>query len=253
LFPLELLAVDLDFLFHRLFGSRENVRRRDVLSLALVVAAIALPDSINPSLILTDIYLAAGPRPRRRTLTFAIAVFAVTFFGGALVALGLADLVRSLLPKLSAEIKYGLIIAGGVSISLGGIAIWIKRRSLAGRQQPKSRRTGSSGQSTIVLGAGIAGVELLTAFPYFAAISIIVGSGVTSPEKLLLLCIYNLVYILPLIGIAVVCAVMGPGAAGFLSKFRDRVLSRWPVVVAPLAVVVGLGLAVFGGFRLTTI
>jgi cytochrome c biogenesis protein CcdA len=224
-----------------------------VLSLALVVSAIALPDSINPSLILTDLYLAAGPRPRRRTATFAITVFAVTFFGGVLVALGLADLVRSLLPKLSAEVKYGLIVAGGVSLGLGGVAIWAKRQVLADRQQPKAKRSGSPGQSAVVMGAGIASVELLTAFPYFAAISIIVGSGASSAGKVLLLGIYNLVYVLPLIGIAIVCAVMGPGAAGFLSRIRDRVLSRWPVVVAPLAVAVGLGLTAFGVLRLLAI
>ena len=227
---------------------------KDMLSLALVVAAIALPDSINPSLILTDLVLAAGPHPRRRTAMFAISVFAVTFLGGVLVALGLADLVRSLLPKLSAEVKYWLIIAGGVSLIVGGVAIWVKREALADRQQPKTRRrSGSAGQSAVVMGAGIAGVELLTAFPYFAAISIIVGSGVSSPEKVFLLGVYNLAYVLPLIGIAIVCAVMGPGAAGFLSRIRDSVLGRWPVVVAPLAVAIGVGLIAFGALRLVAI
>ena len=93
-------------------------------------------------------------------------------------------------------------------------------------------------------------VELLTAFPYFAAISIIVGSSVSSPSKVFLLGIYNLVYVVPLIGIAIVCAVMGPGASGFLNRIRDSVLTRWPVVVAPLAVVLGLGLTAFGVLRL---
>ncbi len=224
-----------------------------MLSLALVVAAIALPDSINPSLILTDIYLAAGPHPRWRTAAFAIAAFAVTLLGGVLVALGLADLVKSLLPKFSAEVKYGIIVAGGVSLSLGGLAIWAKRKELAERQQPKTKRSASAGQSAVVMGAGIAAVELPTAFPYFAAISIIVGSGVSSPEKFLLLGVYNLVYVLPLIGISIVCAVMGPDAEGFLSRIRDSVLSRWPVVVAPLAIAVGLGLTAFGVLRLAAI
>lgn len=224
-----------------------------MLSLALVVAAIALPDSMNPSLILTDLYLAGGAHPRRRTAVFAIAVFAVTFSGGVLVALGVADLVRSLLPTFSSEVKYWLIVVGGVSLSLGGVAIWIKRRALADRQQPKAKRGASAGQSAVLMGAGIAGVELLTAFPYFAAISIIVGSGVSSPEKVLLLGIYNLVYVLPLLGIAIVCAVKGPGAAGFLSRIRASVLSRWPVVIAPLALAVGLGLTAFGVLRLAAV
>ena len=224
-----------------------------MLSLALVVAAIALPDSINPSLILTDLYLAGGAHPRRRTAVYAIAVFAVTFSGGVLVALGVADLVRSLLPTFSSEVKYWLIAVGGVSLSLGGVAIWIKRSALANRQQPKTKRSARAGQSAVLMGAGIAGVELLTAFPYFAAISIIVGSGVSSPEKVLLLGIYNLVYVLPLLGIAIVSAVMGPGAAGFLSRIRASVLNHWPVVIAPLAFAVGLGLTMFGVLRLVAI
>ncbi len=222
----------------------------DVLSLALVVSAIALPDSINPSLILTDLYLAAGPRPVRRTAMFAIAVFVVTLLGGVLIMLGVAELVRSLLPRLSAEVKYALIVAGGVSLALGGLAIWVKRDALTFRRSPKTKRKKNHGQSAVLTGAGIAGVELVTAFPYFAAISIIVGSSASSPAKVLLLGIYNLVYVLPLIGISIICAVMGPGASGFLNRIRDRVMTRWPVVVAPLAVVLGVGLTAFGVLRL---
>lgn len=222
----------------------------DILSLALVVSAIALPDSINPSLILTDLYLAAGPHPVRRTVTFAVAVLAVTLVGGVLIMLGLAELVTSLLPRLSSEVKYALIVAGGVSLGLGGAAIWAKRRSLAERRSPEAKRSRREGQSAVLLGAGIAGVELVTAFPYFAAISIIVGAGVATPGKVLLLGIYNVVYVLPLIGISIVCAVMGGRASGFLNRTRDKVLTRWPVVVAPLAVVLGVGMTAFGTVRL---
>lgn len=222
----------------------------DILSLALIASAIALPDSINPSLVLADLYLAAGPHPLRRTVMFAMTVFAVTFLGGVLIMLGLAELVRSLLPSLSAEVKYALITAGGASLTLGGMAIWVKREALTERRSAKAKRSDGQGQPAVLMGAGIAGVELLTAFPYFAAITIIVGSSVSSPAKVFLLGIYNLVYVLPLIGISIVCAVMGPKASRFLNRIRDRVLTRWPVVVAPLAVVLGLGMTAFGVLRL---
>ncbi|MBS1880301.1 MAG: GAP family protein [Actinobacteria bacterium] len=215
-----------------------------------MVSAIALPDSINPSLILADFYLAAGPHATRRTAVFAITVFLVTFLGGVLIMLGLAELVSSFLPKLSSDVKYALITAGGVSLGLGGIAIWVKRKALADRRSTRAKTDKAHGQSAVLMGAGIAGVELLTAFPYFAAISIIVGSNASSPGKVFLLGIYNLVYALPLIGISVVCAVMGPGASGFLNRIRNAALTRWPVVVAPLAVALGLGLTAFGVLRL---
>jgi cytochrome c biogenesis protein CcdA len=216
-----------------------------VLGLALAVAAIALPDSINPSLILTDIYLAAGPHPRRRTAMFAIAVFVVTALGGVLLAAGVADLVSSLLPSLSVKVKYWLFVVGGISLCLGATVIWIKRRELAARRRLPTTKD-QAAQSAVALGAGIAGVELLTAFPYFAAIGIVVGSGVSAPQKVFLLGLYNLIYVLPLIGITIACAVMGAEAADWLGRIRDRALSRWPFVAAPLAAAVGLGLIIFG-------
>jgi hypothetical protein len=218
--------------------------------LALVVSAIALPDSINPSLILTDFYLAAGPNPVRRTAMFAVAVFAVTFFGGVVIALGVADLVTSLLPHPSDVVKYAFVTAGGVSLLLGGLAIWLRRESLAPRRAGRGKPPKDIGGPVVIVGAGIAGVELLTAFPYFAAISIIVGSNVSAPSKIFVLGIYNIVYILPLIAIPIVCAVMGPEATDFLNRSRDRILTRWPIVVAPLAVVLGIGLTAFGVLRL---
>ncbi len=223
---------------------------RDVLSLSFVVSAIALPDSINPSLILTDFYLAAGPHPVRRTVAFGVAVFVVTFLGGVLIALGLAELVRSLLPTPSFGLKYALVVAGGVVLALGGGGIWVKRRALAGRRSSKTKGANGESGSAVLLGAGIAGVELLTAFPYFAAIGIIVGSAVSAPGKFVLLGIYSFVYVLPLIGIAIVCAVMGPRASGYLNRIRDKILTRWPAVVAPLALALGLGLIAFGVVRL---
>jgi cytochrome c biogenesis protein CcdA len=223
----------------------------DLLSLALVVAAIAIPDSINPSLILADLYLAAGPHALRRTIEFVVAVFVVTFVGGVLILLGVAGLVSSLLPTLSSEVKNALITAGGVSLLLGGIAVWTKRSSLSRRQSRARDRKVDQSRPAALLGGGIAGVELLTAFPYFAAIGIIVGSGSSLPGKVVLLGIYNVAYVLPLIAISVVCAVMGPRASGLLNRIRDAALRRWPVVVAPLAFVLGLALTVLGTVRLT--
>lgn len=222
----------------------------DLLSLSLVVAAIALPDSINPSLILTDLFLAAGPHPVRRTITFALAVFVVTTVGGVLIMLGLVELVRSLLPRLSSDVKYALITAGGVSLVLGGAGIWLKREALTRRRSSSTKQSGRQDGSAALMGSGIAGVELLTAFPYFATITIIVGSSASGPGKLVLLGIYNVVYILPLIAISIVCLAMGPRASEFLNRIRDSVLTRWPIIVAPLAVVLGIGMSALGLIRL---
>jgi len=80
-------------------------------SLAFAVAAIALPDSLNPSLIIACVFLGLGPQPLRRTIEFTVSAFAVTLAGGLVVALGLGDLILSLLPKLSRSVKYEVMAA----------------------------------------------------------------------------------------------------------------------------------------------
>lgn len=218
--------------------------------LAIAVVAIGLPDSLNPSLILAALYLAAGSHPGRRTAAFTAAAFAVTLAGGVLIAFGVRDLVLALLPKPSADVKYAAIAAVGIGLALGGVAIWLRRERLSTRETSRAERAKGSGGSAALMGAGIAGVELLTAFPYFAAIALVVGSSASLGNKLALLVLYNVVYVLPLIGIVGVCVVMGNRADQLLGRVRAWGLRRWPLVVAPVAFAVGVGLALYGVARL---
>jgi Sap-like sulfolipid-1-addressing protein len=102
------------------------------------------------------------------------------------------------------------------------------------------------------MGAGIAGLELLTAFPYFAAIALIVGSGVSDLGKLSLLVLYCLVYALPLIVIALIIAVMGERAERILRPVGDWLSAHWPVVVAPLTAAFGIAVLAYGTVQLSS-
>ncbi|MGZ6300471.1 MAG: GAP family protein, partial [Candidatus Limnocylindria bacterium] len=175
-----------------------------MLSLAVAVVAIALPDSLNPSLIAAELFLAAGQHPGRRTLTFTLAAWTVTFLLGLVLALGLGDLILAALPKPGAAVKYALFTLAGVVLVLGGTVVWVRRRTL-GHPEPSGHAEHRSYGSPILLGGGIAGLELLTAFPYFAAIAMIVGSSASTTGKAWLLVLYCVVYTLPLIAIAVAC------------------------------------------------
>ncbi len=225
-----------------------------MLSLAIVVVAIALPDSLNPSLIAADLFLVAEQNPRRRTIAFVLAVWTVTFVFGLALALGLGDLILSLVPKPGARLKYELITAAGLVLVAGGTVVLIRRKALASTEpSPGAAATDSAKGSPVLLGAGIGGLELLTAFPNFAAIAMIVGSSVSSAYKVFLLVLYCVVYTLPLIGIAAVCVVMGQRAASVLRPVMEFVGRFWPIVVGPLAVAVGIGVAAFGIARLSSI
>jgi hypothetical protein len=218
-------------------------------ALALAVIAIALPDSLNPSLIVAAVFLALGERPVWRTALFTLATFIVTLAGGIAIALGLGNLVLSLLPKLSHTVKWEVAIVVGVVVMCGGVVVWWRREGLAADPETMHKEPSAHG-SPLLMGAGIAGVELLTAFPYFAAIGLVLGSSVAAPAKLFLLFLYNLVYVVPLIAIVVVRAVMGEKGAEFLVPVSDWIQTRWPMVVAPVAGVAGAALTTYGILQL---
>jgi len=217
-----------------------------LLGLAFAVVGIALPDSLNPSLILGAVYLALQPRAFRRTLAFTITAFAVTLAGGLLIALGLGDLILALLPKLSRTSKSYLLTLLGVALVGGGVAIWCKRHSLADDDSAASWRHRAPPGSAVLMGAGIAGVELLTAFPYFAAIAMVTGSSESTAAKVFLIVLYNVIYVLPLVAVVLACTLMGKGGRAKLSSIGDWIALHWPVVVAPLVGAVGVALAAYG-------
>jgi hypothetical protein len=229
-------------------------------ALALAVVGIALPDSLNPTLIVAAIYLTLRPRPVRQTLAFTLSAFVVTLVGGLVVAFGLGDLIVSLLPKLSRTVKYEVMTIVGVALVAGGGVLWFRRDSVVGDKPPS--RGGSSeggtseggtseggksrGGSAVLMGAGIAGVEFLTAFPYFAAIAMVVGASVPLPAKAFLIVLYNVIYVSPLIAIVIVCMVMGDQATRVLTPIGDWISMNWPIIVAPLAAAVGVAVTAYG-------
>jgi cytochrome c biogenesis protein CcdA len=222
-----------------------------VLSLAVAVMAIALPDSLNPSLIGAELFLATQPHPGRRTVAFTLAAFSVMLVVGIALAVGLGDLIVSLLPKPGRTLKYAMVVTGGVVLLVGGAVVWLRRRTLAHRDTPRADQARDTHQSGALMGAGIAGLELFTAFPYFAAIALIGGSEVSNASKLALLVLYCLVYTAPLIAIAIACVVMGSRADAKLRPINEWMLARWPAIVGPLAFVIGIGVTAYGVVQLT--
>jgi cytochrome c biogenesis protein CcdA len=218
---------------------------------AVAVVAIALADCVNPSLIGGELFVATGEHPRRQTVTFTFAALIVTFAFGLAIALGLGDLILSLVPKPGATVKYALITGAGIVLAVGGAIVWFRRKALVTAEGSDARR--ESHRPAALMGAGIAGLELLTAFPYFAAIALIAGSGASDAGKLSLLALYCVIYALPLIAIAVVIAVLGDRAERILRPADDWLSAHWPLVVAPLTGAFGIGVLVFGIVQLSSI
>ena len=201
-----------------------------------LVISIGLVDSLNPSTIGPALYLAHADHPRLRVAEFTASVFLVYLAGGALIALGPGQLIRSALPHAHATPRHVAEIVAGALLIVTAVIVWRSRARIVrrGLPQPRGRR------SSVLMGATIMAVELPTAFPYFAAIAAIVGAGLNPGKSFGLLLVFNLCFIVPLLGILLVLTVAGPRSERFLTVGRSFLERRWPHVLAVLIGVVGL-------------
>ena len=101
-------------------------------------------------------------------------------------------------------------------------------------------------RSSVLLGATIALVELPTAFPYFAAIAAIVGSGLGAVRQLILLIVFNACFVLPLIGIMAAVTFGGGRSDRLLARGRRFLERRWPHALVVLIGAVGILALLFG-------
>jgi cytochrome c biogenesis protein CcdA len=216
-----------------------------MLRLLVLMVTIGLADSINPSTIAPALYLASGERPRTRVSEFTLTVFLVYLAGGCLIALGPGQLVRHALPDIDVRhtVRYAGEIVAGILLITGAMAVWRRRERLVARRLPTSK---PGRGSSVLLGASITAVELPTAFPYFAAIAAILASGLGPGREFGLLLIFNICFVLPLLGIVLTLVVAGDRADRALATGRRFFERRWPHLVFGLILAVGVIALLFG-------
>jgi len=220
-----------------------------MLRLLSLVASIAFADSLNPSTIGPGLYLASGKQPRSAVTQFMAGVLAVNFVGGAVIGLGPGQAVLALVPHPGPTARHVLELVAGVVMLVVGVILWRRRGKLAHHEIPSPS---AEGKSSLLLGITIAGVELPTAFPYFAAIAAIVGSGLGPVSQIIALAVYNLVFVLPLIVIVVIIVVADDQSQPILERGRDWLQRYWPVLLAGLALLAGAYVTVLGVTGLTS-
>ncbi len=215
-----------------------------MLSLIGLVLSIGLADSMNPSTIAPGLYLALGKRAKADLIQFTLGVAAVNFLGGVVIVLGPGEALLALVPKPHHTARYIAETVAGVVMLIGAVVLWRTRRTLAERHHLPSPP--SEGKSSLLLGAGIAAVELPTAFPYFAAIAAIVASGFGPISHLVALGVYNVAFVLPLLIMIVVLVIAPDRAESILQGARAWLERRWPALLAVLALVAGLFVTALG-------
>lgn len=216
-----------------------------MLRLTVLMVTIGLADSLNPSTIAPALYLASGERPRTRVAEFTLSVFLVYLAGGVLIGVGAGQLVRSIVPDIDIRetSRYVSELVAGVLLLGAAWMIWRRRHRMAARGFPVSS---PNRRSSVMLGASITAVELPTAFPYFAAIAAVVGSGLGPGREFGLLLLFNVCFVLPLIGILLTLVFGGDRAGELLAKGRLFLERRWPHLLCALVALVG-AIALFFG------
>jgi cytochrome c biogenesis protein CcdA len=209
-----------------------------MLRLIGLMISIGFADSLNPSTVAPAMYLATGERDaRRQVILFTLGVFSIYLLGGLAVALGPGELVLDLVPHPRPELKYVFEIIGGVVLLTVAMVLWSFRKLLAKRRLPE---VNTDGRSSAILGATITALELPTAFPYFAAIAAVVGSGYGVWHQVFLILIFNVAFVLPLLAIIAVLQFAGPNAQRMLIASREWLERHWPVTLAVVGLVAGL-------------
>ena len=213
-----------------------------------LVVSIGLADSMNPTTIAPGLYLAMGRQGRAGVIQFTLAVFAVNLLAGAAIALGPGEALLAIVPRPNATTRYIVETVAGVVMLIGAAVLWRRRKTLARRELPSAP---SQGKSAFLLGLTISAVELPTAFPYFAVIAAVVGSGQHPVGQLIALSLYNVAFVLPLIIMIVTLTVVPNRAARILRRCRDWLQRHWPVLLAALALLAGAFVTLIGVTGLT--
>jgi cytochrome c biogenesis protein CcdA len=219
-----------------------------MLPLLGLVISIGLADSLNPSTIGPGLFLAADRGAAGRVLAFTGATFAVFLAGGLLLVLGPGHAILALLPHPNATTRYVLETLAGVALLVSVPILWRRRHR---PRKPAEEGRSLAGRSPAIMGATISIVELPTAFPYFAVVAAIVGSGVGLGKQLLLLVVYNLCFIAPLLAIVLAVHVAGDAAVERLRHLRELLRDHWPAIAAVVALVAGVFVTVLGVTGLT--
>jgi cytochrome c biogenesis protein CcdA len=213
-----------------------------VLEITLLVVSLALVDSVNPVTIAVALYLGSDERPHSRVAGFAAGVLGVYGVGGAALLLGPAQLLSTAVSSSETPAFHTASVAAGAGMVI--LALVIMRRGRAASLTAAVDRL--SPRSALALGATVTVLDLPTAFPYFGAIATLANSGAPVGGQVGLLAVFNLLYVLPLIVIAVLPAVAGGRWHALVGRVRlalDRVA---PAAVAGLTALMGGALMVRG-------
>lgn len=213
------------------------------IELILSIILIAVLDSLNPTLFISQLYLLTTPQPIVRTLSFITGILVVNFTGGLLILLGLRTVIGDFINTFTPSTLYGIQFLLGAGLIAFGMWYRAKKVTTSEHKPPLSLRP----FFTFVLGMIVMLNEITTALPYFIAIERIVGANMGFGGNLAALVLYNFVFSLPLFGFVGLFL-------GYRQRFDGQItvinqwIARWtPRVLKYGALIFGILLALNAG------
>lgn len=186
-----------------------------MIQVALPVLGLALLDSLNPSALAVTLYLLTQPRPGRTVPAYVAGIFCTYFAAGLLLLLGFGLFLERLGEQLQNPTAYAIQGVLGAGMLIYSLTADPKRAAQRPQRLPRSLNLGV----VFLLGITITGVELTTALPYLGAIGMLTNAGLAPAQWLLLLLIYNIIFVLPPLLLLGANAVLG-------ERLRPR-MERW--------------------------
>ena len=213
-----------------------------MLGLTLLVASIAVADSINLSTVIPALWLASGPSGGRLA-SFTLGVFAVYLAGGLVLLFGPGRVMISTLHHAHGPLEHGLEAAAGALALAFAVFLW---RSRAPKDAQRSPRLCETRASAFALGAGIMAIELPTAFMYFGAISAILAAHPAAPFEISLVTMYNALFVAPLVVLLVGRCLARAPTDRWIRSAETRIRYAGQVALTGVAGVGGAALLVIG-------
>ncbi len=215
-----------------------------MVALIALALSVGIVDSINPSTVGPALYLATGANAVRSLALFIVGVFGVYAACGIALALGAGQFI----PHPDEHRLHLLETGFGAGALILAAVLWMVRDRVAAHLE---RHGGIGERAPLLLGAGIMVVELPTAFPYFAVIAAVGGSGRSAATQIGLVLLFNLAFVVPLLAILLLRGLASGRSRETLTSWRRRIDRQGAVLAPVLVLAIGFALLVLGISGLT--
>jgi len=212
------------------------------MSLLGYIVAIAAIDSLNPTATALQIYLLTTPKPVGRSIALISGIFVAYWTVGLLATVGLARLIQWVFLTYSEWISLIQCILGIALFYVG----WTLNSSSNAHQPLKNKPNSLQPIHTFFLGMSVTLLEAPTALPYIAAIERIAQAKLSFYDLAGVLSIYNVVFVMPLIGLLGIYIAFQDRRTELLKQINQSITQWTPKIMRVLLLVTGSVLLVSG-------